>query len=197
MPRGGSRFGAGRPRLKAKDSECLKIDARHFKRAGVLSVGVSRSWVWSCPETGAQKAAIGFRVAQGAVHLDFQCAGQPVNQRVNLMSTACHLGGARSWFACPCCGRRVAVLFLRWRRFACRRCNQVAYRSQSEDACGRSWIKQRRIEARLGPEATRPRYMRQSTYERLLLALDDCEAMRQEWLEEWADRLWTEQHRVA
>src|SRR5262245_25170010 len=63
---------------------------------------------------------------------------QSVEQRVALTWTACHLGGRRPWFSCPaytagrCCGRRVAVLYLAGKLFACRRCHGLAYESQQE-----------------------------------------------------------------
>ncbi|MBK7614317.1 MAG: hypothetical protein IPJ08_07525 [Burkholderiales bacterium] len=128
-------------------------------------------------------------MAHGQVHLDFTSGGAPIAQRVGLARTACHKGGARDWFLCPCCGRRVAVLFFRWKRFACRHCNQVAYRSQSEDVCGRAWLRQSRIEAKLGPDWQRPKHMHHATYERLWQAVVDCEQQRDEWIAGMVSRL--------
>jgi hypothetical protein len=128
-------------------------------------------------------------VADSTLHLDFACNGKPVVQRLRLETTACHFGGERTWFRCPCCARRVALVYIRWSRFACRRCNQIAYRSQSEDACGRSWIKQSRVEARLAPNWQRPAGMRKTTYTRLMATVMECEAIRDEWIERHALRL--------
>ena len=42
-----------------------------------------------------------------------------VEQRVPLVSTRCHLGGARPWFRCrQHCGRRVAKLYLHRPRYS-------------------------------------------------------------------------------
>lgn len=73
---------------------------------------------------------------------------------------------------------RVAVLFLRAARFACRRCQRVAYGSQSEDLCGRTWRKQAKAEAKLGPTWTRPKGMHNATRERLLAIIWECDERR-------------------
>jgi hypothetical protein len=189
MSRGGSRFGAGRPAHKAKTHHCRSLDVRRMSKAGVLAAGKSGGWAWTDSETGEQRAVIGYRSHGHALQLDFSVNGQSVMQRVPLALSACHLGGSRDWFLCPCCSGRVALLYLRWSRFACRKCNQVAYQSQSEDDCGRAWIKQTRIEAKLGPDRQRPPRMRQATYDRLWAAIDACEAQRDSWLIVAAQRL--------
>lgn len=50
--------------------------------------------------------------------------------RVFIDRTAQHLGGARSWFACPRCQRRCADLYVCYDLLACRCCHGLAYRSQ-------------------------------------------------------------------
>ena len=55
---------------------------------------------------------------------------------------------------------------------------RIAYSSQSDDAMGRAWRTQAKIEARLGPNWTRPKGMHQATRERLLSLIWDCEARR-------------------
>jgi hypothetical protein len=117
-----------------------------------------------------------------------------VAQRVNLLQTSCPYGGARQWFACPCCSRRVALLYLRWGRFACRQCQRVAYASQSEDVLGRMWRKQSKIEARLGEYWRRPKGMRRRTYARLLAVVTECERRRDDALEVLAGRLFGTAH---
>lgn len=189
MGRGGERSGAGRPAHKARADRCLSIDVRRFQREKVLREGVPGGWAWKNSETGLEKASIGFRVCASTLHLDFAINGTPVAQRLPLVTTACHFGGERTWFRCPCCARRVAVVYMRWRRFACRRCNQIAYQSQCEDACGRSWIKQSRAEAKLGPNWQRPKGMKRRTYQQLWDTVTECEMMRDRWLEQHALRL--------
>ncbi len=62
-------------------------------------------------------------------------------ERVRLLTTKPHFGGARSWFACPFsskdgepCGRRVGKLYLPpgELRFGCRECHSLTYRSTQE-----------------------------------------------------------------
>ena len=72
----------------------------------------------------------------------------------------------------------MAVLYLRNLGFGCRKCNRIAYVSQSDDATGRAWRKQSKIEARLGEHWGRPKGMRYYTYDRLINALQDCEERR-------------------
>ncbi|MDR5748025.1 hypothetical protein QCE73_33070 [Caballeronia sp. LZ029] len=81
--------------------------------------------------------------------------GEPVEQRIALLETACTYGGTRAWFECPHCRRRAALLYLS-RQVACRQCFSLAYPSQSEDAFGRMRRKQLKIEVRLasGPRIT-------------------------------------------
>jgi hypothetical protein len=78
-------------------------------------------------------------------------------QRVPVTWTRCHLGGARPWFECAGradgrgCGRRVAKLYLgRGAVFACRRCHNLAYLSQSENARHRAISKSQKLRMRLG-----------------------------------------------
>jgi hypothetical protein len=39
-------------------------------------------------------------------------------------------GWKRFWFLCPGCGKRVAILYLRWKYFRCRQCLGLVYTSQ-------------------------------------------------------------------
>jgi hypothetical protein len=85
----------------------------------------------------------------------------------------------RPWFACPHCRARVAVIYMRRGGFYCRRCSQVAYYSQSEDAIGRGWRVQQQAESKLGKGWARPKGMHQATHERLLSIIWECEERRE------------------
>jgi hypothetical protein len=76
----------------------------------------------------------------------------------------------------------VAVLYFRWGRFACQSCQKVAYKSQCSDLIDRLWIKQRKIEARLGEGWTRPKGMRRQTHERLIQTICEIEGRREDAL---------------
>jgi len=57
--------------------------------------------------------------------------------KVLLTTTPCYFGGKRYWFICPCyangayCGKRVGVLYLGGRYFACRHCYNLTYSSRN------------------------------------------------------------------
>ncbi|WP_410750442.1 hypothetical protein [Citrobacter sp. U14242] len=52
--------------------------------------------------------------------------------------------GVRQWYTCPCCGKRVAKLYIGEKDIACRKCWNLHYASQSEDRLGRMRMKIRR-----------------------------------------------------
>ena len=95
---------------------------------------------------------------------------------VYLTTTPCHMGGERPWFLCPArgCGQRVAVIY-GGGIFACRKCYQLAYSSQREDAGDRAARRAHRIRDRMGwPGGVlegsgwgKPKGMHWRTYERL------------------------------
>ncbi len=57
----------------------------------------------------------------------------PYDSKISLVTTQCHFGGVRYWFACPTCSSRVGGLYLapRERHFKCRHCNNLTYRSRN------------------------------------------------------------------
>ena len=178
MGRGGSRYGAGRPAMHVKAEHCRRIDVRRWHHEGILQSGRVGGWQWSDPETGEMRGSIGYRSDDGRVTLNYSIDGTPCSQTVWLSRSPCNYGGTRPWFICPIRGERVAVLFLRAGRFACRHCQRIAYSSQSDDACGRTWRKQAKAEAKLGPNWSRPKRMHDATRERLLSIIWDCEERR-------------------
>ena len=70
------------------------------------------------------------------------------------------------------------MLYPRAGRFACRHCQRIAFASHSHDAIGRAWRKQAKLEAKLGPNLTRPKRMHHATRERLLSVIWSCEEKR-------------------
>lgn len=57
--------------------------------------------------------------------------------KIPLTTSPCRLGGKRYWFICPWntngayCGRRVGMLYLGDKYFACRHCNNLTYNSRN------------------------------------------------------------------
>ena len=163
---------------------CISVDVRRWHREGRLHAGQQFSYSWTY--CGKPFGSISVRTEADAVVLVFHsrnsqaCDWKPVEQRVPITWTACHLGGRRAWFRCAVysngryCGRRVALLYGAGELFACRRCYGLAYASQQERARFRSIGRSRKIRMRLGgspdllqPFPERPRGMHQRTYMRL------------------------------
>lgn len=190
--RGGYRVGAGRPGWHAKTAGKLQVDVRRLHRDGHLSGCYELQWTW------ANRAQITLHTNPDEVTLvyggkDRGGNWREVNQPVAITRTPCHYGGARPWFVCPQCLRRVAILYL-WNVPQCRTCARLVYSSQSDDAIGRSWRRTRKIEARLKGDAKRwnyhrPKGMRQATYERLVAAYLREEHLREEALRAFGGRL--------
>jgi len=156
-------------------STLLSIDIRSWQRAGKMSCTQGFIWHWTFRDKSTSSILV--EPADGRVVLSYrQRRGSEkeanISQEVELTRTNCHLGGRRAWFVCPAvnCGRRVAILYLE-ENFACRRCCQLAYRSQRETVYGRALRRLSKTRERLGwpqgvlsPSLGRPKGMHQLTY---------------------------------
>lgn len=171
--KGGARRGAGRPRKHAKAEQCCAIDVRRWAREGWLEPRHGAGWSWQSPESHTQHLSIAYSVTATSVVLRFAAFGQPVEQCVRLLETACTYGGARPWWSCPSCGRRVAVLFYQedHRGFGCRSCASISYASQAEAGPVTARRRQLKLERRLGDGLQRPKGMQLATYAELLREL--------------------------
>jgi hypothetical protein len=181
MGTGGARYGAGRPGWRRKCEHTLPLDIRRLHRKGLLRTGAVFGWRWSSDDE--PRGNIGIAVSDSSACLSY--IWTPGDERremrydVRIDRTPCYFGGLRSWFRCPRCSRRCAVLYGLSRRdgyFGCRRCLHLAYTSESECPLDRLWRKQRKLEARLswlgGEVPERPKWMRQRTFERILSEID-------------------------
>ena len=67
----------------------------------------------------------------------FTGESQHMDYKVPLLKTPCHYGGFRYWLQCPCCYRRVGVLYIN--TYArCRKCSRLCYASQKASRIERS-----------------------------------------------------------
>jgi hypothetical protein len=154
------------------------LDVRELSRSGLLTSTGTIMWSRGDRTTGVA-------TVQGdgdSVTLSYRIDGQEFEERVRLDRTSLHLGGHRSWFLCPGCDRRIAVLY-GGVRFRCRHCLDLRYVSQRETPTFRAITKVQIIRKKLGgsgnliePCPSRPRYMHQRTYERLIR--EEAEALR-------------------
>jgi hypothetical protein len=167
MGAGGWRVGAGRPGYRLIGEHTLRVDIRRLHRRNCLSPG-AYSWNWHRGDEPAGSISIQVHHASGLI-LSYRVRDamnqmwQDVAQPVHITTTPCRYGGTRKWFACPCCERRVEVLYFRQGRFACRYCQQVSYASQSKCRIGRITSRLQSFEARV--ERGKPKGMRWRTYE--------------------------------
>jgi hypothetical protein len=159
----------------------MRLDIRTVAKRGQLAAGTF-IWRWSLSATGEEVGSVTVNSTGREMVLSYSQSGRPFTERLLVERTPCTFGGSRPWFRCPRCTRRVAVLYLRSARFVCRRCGGVGYASQSDDAVGRAWRRQSRLEARLGENWQRPKGMHHRTHERLLEAILACEQARDDAL---------------
>jgi hypothetical protein len=103
------------------------------------------------------------------------------DQRVEMETTPCGLGGRRWWWICPATGRRCATLYLPngSMLFLSRGCGayRLAYASQNGGAMDRSHGRLARLHRKMGgeyhcannPPPRRPKWMLRRTYARLVV----------------------------
>jgi hypothetical protein len=195
--RGGRRRNAGRPAQHAVAERLHCLDVRDLHRVGILDPQWLGEWQTTAARLGRERSLpLAVRADTMSLQLRRWVGDLPLDQRVGLARTPCNYGGERTWFLCPMCERRVAVLFLRGDYFLCRYCHRVAYRSQSRDQCDRAWIKQRVIERQLDELWMRPRGMHETTHQRLLHKIWLCQMARAEWLFKRVGRLTPEFQRL-
>ena len=169
-------YGSGRRGGKDTVGEMLALDIRRWTREGYLRPGYSGQWTWS--RRGTAYANIHYQVEDGAVRLMYKTRErsgewQEMDYRVRLDRTPCNYGGARVWFLCPSCSRRVALIY-GGKVFACRHCHRLAYDSQRETPDDRQGRQIDKIRDRLkwapgllNGNGRKPKWMRWRTFTRL------------------------------
>jgi len=124
-----------------------KVEIWWLKKYGYLekhcwkSGGIKWTNNWS-----GKESSIGFNVSlfEEEQYIEFHYTrtkddGEKENldYKVPLTTTPCYFGGVRYWFICPWyangiyCGRRVGVLYLGGKYFACRHCYNLTYNSRN------------------------------------------------------------------
>lgn len=178
-------FGSGRKFGADCTDDYRSIDVRRWQRDGYLVPGQYLNWQWSI--NGEKVAAISVKVETGQLRLiySFRRNGddwESLDYPVKLQTTLCNYGGVRYWFTCPAvgCGRRIAVLYLGGKVFACRHCYQFAYRCQRETADDRASRRANKIRGKLNWQpgilnlpGCKPKGMHWKTYYRLLAKHND------------------------
>lgn len=164
---------------KRQTSDVISLDIRSISAKGLLLPGIS--FTWPLIVQRRQLSYMGLEVKDQTLVLHYRPPGmvESTDQRVEMTTTACHLGGQRHWFSCPECSQRVAVLYAPGSRFACRRCSGLAYASQKVHASDRASSQVNRLRRQLGWQegilndmGGKPKGMHWSTYRRLKAAHD-------------------------
>lgn len=116
--------------------------------------------------------------------IDIKEAEKLNNFQVEFQEAACNYGGTRKWFVCPGgCGRRAQKLY-RWHGvWRCRKCHELAYRSQLRSKSLNSLEKARKLRMRLGedepimmsPMPPKPRQMPHRRYQKITSDIMEAE----------------------
>jgi hypothetical protein len=184
-----------------KTTDMRALDARRLKRHGMLARGHAGPVVWRWSDTGEETGRIDISVTKDVARLVYKhrrrgANWQSADYHVPILRTPCHLGGERAWWACPCCGRRVPILY-GGHPFACRACHGLTYPSQRVGRSDRAIDMAHDLRSRLGsspglgePESwNRPKGMHRATFARHVERYMDLEAAS------WADMI--ERHVLA
>jgi hypothetical protein len=178
MGTGGSRYGAGRPAHNLKAESVQRVDVRRWARSGYFERDSYFSWGWNCG--GEPSGNINVQSTPDSATLIYRIKDryndewQDKRQVVPVVRTPCAYGGSRKWFRCPVCARRCELLYLRAYRFACRKCQRIAYTSQSGGTMDRLMNKSHKLQAKVADG--RPKGMRWRTYDRIWEQVNDIEA---------------------
>ncbi len=159
------------------------VDIRWLNQKGCLRPGTAGDLTWSTTrgiDATKRTGSISYRMEDDRMILAYRFrvnggAWQTVNQVIEFDRTPCNYGGHRTWFLCPRCSKRVAILHCVEKLFLCRHCYDLCYSSQLETETDRLMRKQRKIRKRLGashnllvPIWLKPKGMHQTTFDRLL-----------------------------
>ena len=108
-------------------------------------------------------------------------SSEDIEQCISLTTIPKPYGGRQYFYLCPSCGKRYLKLYLGDKRFYCRRCLGLNYRSTRQpewvNACDKAW----ELCKKLGPDidpldvdsAEKPRYMHWDTYYELKDRISD------------------------
>lgn len=131
---------------KKEEADSLKkIQIWWLKKQGYLNGWASGTMSWTSGFSD-NKSSVGVEISTHSdepylrIHYTQTAQDgtkQDFDYKIPLTTTPCHFGGCRLWFVCPWyangkyCGRRVGVLYLGNKYFACRHCYNLTYNSRN------------------------------------------------------------------
>ena len=172
MARGGHLAGTG----KHKTTDYRQLNISKLAKGDLLKSGLQYGWEWK--RRGRVVAAITISTEQDRIKLDYQTSTDGQNKQdhsyyIGLNFTPCHMGGQRTWFICPSCQKRAAILYGK-RVFACRKCCELVYPITTESKLDRKTRKLDKLRERLQWQAGflngyewKPKGMHWRTYRKL------------------------------
>ena len=159
--------------------EVPQLDVRALKRGGLFDQSTSMgSITWT--NIGLTECSLEYNYTDSTLSISYavktpHTASEAVSEHIFIDRTVCHYGGTRTWFSCPSCNARKAILYCASKRFLCRQCYGLSYSSQNEVYADRMIRKARKLRSKLGasmnlrlPISERPRGMYRTTFERMI-----------------------------
>jgi len=163
--------------------ELRRLDVRIFNKYRWLSTGHSGIYSWTCNDKPSGEIRYAIFERKMILNYQYQEGGEeykPIKQTVPLSCTRCNYGGERTWFHCPLCNTRVAILYLVSGLFRCRHCHNIPYSSQQEGKLDQLARKARKLRNKLyqkddifkpdglaTPIYLKPKNLHWKTYERI------------------------------
>ena len=125
----------GHPNMTRPTCEaCPAIDIRDWAAWELLAPGAR--WTINVYQGDEQAGTVHAAIGDDRIVISFNTRDREGKERrrrqvIGLTHTAMPKSkGRRPWFKCPICERRYAIFYYRRRRFACRVCQDLSYRSQ-------------------------------------------------------------------
>ena len=150
-----------------------------LKRNGLFDLSASNGSIkWT--NLGLSECALEYTYKASTLGISYavkapQTASETVSEHIFIDRTTCNYGGTRTWFSCPACNARKAILYCASKRFLCRQCYGLNYGSQNEVYTDRMIRKARKLRSKMGasmdlqqPISERPQGMYRTTFERLI-----------------------------
>lgn len=162
---------------RSTTDDLRRFSVHQIARHGLKVAGARFIWRW--PRDGEPVASIGARVKGDAesaeLLLEYKLNGEPIAQRIRLLSSPCQFGGARWFGICPSTGRRVAHLYIGPSGALSRHAYRLAFDSSRECAVDRSLRRRNKALAKLKSDdpqlPLKPKGMHWHTYERTVEAV--------------------------
>ncbi len=116
---------------KATCEGALFLDVRMLKKRGWLQPGSSAVVTW---KMGASSSSVELKASADKVRVIWASGGTNYAESLPLCYSPQPLGGERSWWSCPGCSTRCAILYMRSMRWRCRSCHKLVHAS-TRDRC--------------------------------------------------------------